>query len=105
MSNPLDPNLALNTLELAFVVYASEEFPEPPDFPPLDKDTTGLVVLQHDDTVACAKCARPVYLSNAYIDPFVASGRNMWVHYECLSSFQRRYVDSKWKDVDPIAVV
>lgn len=39
MSNPLNPDLTLNTLELAFVVYAAEEFHAAPDFPPLDKVT------------------------------------------------------------------
>jgi hypothetical protein len=39
VSNPLNPDLTLNTLELAFVVYAAEEFHAAPDFPPLDKVT------------------------------------------------------------------
>ena len=39
MSNPLNPDLIINTLELAFVVYAAEAFHTAPDFPPLDKVT------------------------------------------------------------------
>lgn len=59
---------------------------------------------KHSDTVACAKCAQPVDIQASYIDPFVTSGRNMRVHYNCLSAFQRRYVDSSWKDVAPIKI-
>lgn len=39
MTNPINPDLILNTLELAFVVYAAEVFHTAPDFPPLDKVT------------------------------------------------------------------
>lgn len=39
MTTPNNPDLIINTLELAFVVYAAEEFHAAPDFPPIEKVT------------------------------------------------------------------
>lgn len=57
MSNPLNPDLTLNTLELAFVVYAAEEFHAAPDFPPLDKVTRLVEAIssQYDGTELSAE--------------------------------------------------
>lgn len=37
------------------------------------------------DEVACAKCGRPVSLRVAYIDKYVRPGKELYVHYDCLS--------------------
>lgn len=57
MSNPLNPDLILNTLELTFVVYAAEEFHAAPDFPPLDKVTRLVEAIssQYDGTELSAE--------------------------------------------------
>lgn len=39
MTTQHNPDLILNTLELSFVVYVTEEFHEAPDFPPIEKVT------------------------------------------------------------------
>lgn len=37
------------------------------------------------DEVACAACGRPVSLRVAYIDKYVRPGKELYVHYDCLS--------------------
>ena len=47
------------------------------------------------DVVACACCKLPVSLRVAYIDPYVNTGEELYVHYDCLSTQQRRHVDGR----------
>lgn len=47
------------------------------------------------DKVSCGCCKQPVSLRVAYIDPYVNTGEELYVHYDCLSAQQRRKVDGK----------
>lgn len=50
------------------------------------------------DIVACACCRGPVSLRVAYIDPYVNTGEELYVHYRCLSPQRKRQVDELTKD-------
>lgn len=44
------------------------------------------------DVVACAKCQEPVSLRVAYIDPYVNTGEDLYVHHDCLSDRRLRQI-------------
>lgn len=47
------------------------------------------------DVVLCACCKQPVSLRVAYIDPYINTGEEHYVHYDCLSPQQHRKVNGK----------
>lgn len=54
--------------------------------------------------VICPICNRPVSLRVAWIDPYVTPGKEVYVHYGCLSEKRLKDIESFYEKVENDAI-